>query len=53
MRIHNKLKAQPHCCQQLIDHGEVKLVPVQSLHIYVLASLLQESTLHGEAQTET
>ena len=39
---------------QLIEHREVKLVTTQSLHPYVVASLVQEDTLHvTERETET
>lgn len=31
---------------QLNEHGEVKLLPRQSLHIYTLVSLVQECTLY-------
>ena len=38
---------------QLIEHGEVTVLNTASLHSYVLASLVQEGTLHttkGETQ---
>lgn len=38
------LKATP---VQLTEHGEVELVPTQSLHSYMLVSLAQEGTLHA------
>jgi hypothetical protein len=41
---------------QLTEHREVRLVPTQSLHYYILESWVQEDTLHatkGETQTPT
>lgn len=41
---------------QLTVYGKVKLIHTWVLHIYVLASLIQEGTLHAskrEAQTPT
>ena len=38
---------------QLTEHGEVRLMPTQNFHPYVLASLVQEATLQatkGETQ---
>lgn len=32
---------------QIIKHGEIELVPIQSLHPYSLVSLVQEATQHG------
>ena len=32
---------------QLNEHGEVKLVTTESLQLYILASLVQEGTLHA------
>ena len=32
---------------QLIEHGEVKLVPSYSLHLYILVCLVQEGILYA------
>lgn len=35
---------------QLIERGKVELVATQSLHLYVLVSLLYEHTLHASKE---